>query len=752
MFGGDHEKVARDDLCVARDDLCVGHDLFVVGVDHEKVARNDLCVGRDDLCVGHDDLCVGRDLFMFGGDHEKVARNDLPVARGDLSVARLLDLGAVPDAGPPGALLRIIRLMCGIAGVFYFERDRPVDETLLDRATDVLKHRGPDGRGTHIDGSLGLGHRRLAIIDTSDLAAQPLSNEDRTVWIVFNGEIYNFESLKEELEKKGHKFRSRSDTETIVHLYEEMGERCVERLRGMFAFAIWDARKQRLLLARDRIGKKPLYVFRNEEQISFGSEIKSILEDPSVPREPELRALDLYFTYGYIPSPFTAFKGIEKLPPAHTLSVGRDGEAVLRRYWQLEMSPKRPVENAAQAEKIEDEILETLDEATRLRLISDVPLGAFLSGGVDSSAVVASMKRVGKGAVRTFSIGFEEKAYDESSYARLVAQHVGTDHTELTLKPDSLDAIERLAWHYGEPFADPSLLPTSAVSKLARSRVTVALSGDGGDEVFLGYERYMGMNLEEALERCPRLLRDLLYMRPWSPLLNALGIGRAVRLGDHLGFARWRRGAPIWDRYFPAIEVTAPRIKARLWSDDASRALGGHDAREWLRARIRASDGETWTEKCAHADFTTYLPDDICVKVDVASMAYGLETRAPLLDHVLVEKVARLPFALKMRGLRGKLVLKRALRSRLPKPILERKKMGFGVPIDHWFKGRFSQLLEEVLLDSRARERGILEPQGTLALIEEHRTRGGQQNVLFALLMMELWFKRYVDLPVGAPA
>jgi asparagine synthase (glutamine-hydrolysing) len=639
--------------------------------------------------------------------------------------------------------------VCGIAGVFHFDRDRRVDELLLDRATDVLAHRGPDGRGTHVDGSLGLGHRRLAIIDTSDAAAQPLSNEDGTVWIVFNGEIYNFLSLKEDLVRKGHKFRSRSDTETIVHLYEELGERCVEKLRGMFAFAIWDSRRERLFLARDRVGKKPLYFACTDDSFRFGSEIKAILEDPQVPREPELRALDLYLSFGYVPSPLTAFKGIEKLPPAHTLTIGRDGEPRLRRYWELDMSPKVPVETPAQAEKLEEEILATLDEATRLRMISDVPLGAFLSGGVDSSAVVASMKKAATGPVATFSIGFEEKAWDESSFARLVAQHIGTEHTELTLRPDSLDGIERLAWHYGEPFADPSLLPTSAVSKLARSKVTVALSGDGGDEVFLGYERYMGMNLEETLERCPRFVRDVMYMRPWAPVLNMLGIGRQVRLGDHLGFARWRRGAEIWDRYFPAIEVTSPRTKERLLSDDTFRSLGGHDARAWLRSKIRSSDGETWTEKCAHADFTSYLPDDICVKVDVASMAYGLETRAPLLDHLLIEKVARLPFSQKLRGLRGKLVLKRALRSRLPKAILERRKMGFGVPIAHWFRGGFTRLLEDVLLDSRARGRGIFEPQAVLALVREHERQGGQENVLFALLMLELWFRKFVDAPVA---
>jgi asparagine synthase (glutamine-hydrolysing) len=326
---------------------------------------------------------------------------------------------------------------------------------------------------------------------------------------------------------------------------------------------------------------------------------------------------------------------------------------------------------------------------------------------------------------------------------------VGTDHTELTLRPDALDGIERLAWHYGEPFADSSLLPTSAVSKLARGRVTVALSGDGGDEVFLGYGRYVTMRLEELLEKTPRFLREIAYLRPWAPVLNLLGIGRAVALGDNLGAARWRRTTPVPDRYFGPIECTTPEIKRQVFSGETSRALAGHDARDLLRARIQASDGENWTERCAHADFTTYLPDDICVKVDVASMAYSLETRAPLLDHVLIERVARLPFSMKMRGLTGKVVLKRAQRQRLPRVTLERKKMGFGVPIDVWFKGGFSRLLEDVLLSSRSRERGLLDPKGVRALIDEHKTRGGRQTPLFALLMLELWAQKFLD---GAPA
>jgi asparagine synthase (glutamine-hydrolysing) len=637
--------------------------------------------------------------------------------------------------------------MCGIAGVFHFAQDQPVDRELLDRSTDAIAHRGPDGRGTHIDGSVGLGHRRLAIIDTTDAASQPLSNEDGTVWIVFNGEIYNFQSLKEELEKKGHRFHSRSDTETIVHLYEEMGERVVERLRGMFAFAIWDKKKQQLFLPRDRIGKKPLHYWTDSQTLRFGSEIKAILEDPSVPREPDLQALSHYLTLGYVPSPETAFKGVRKLPPAHTLTVSRDGQLRIKRYWELSMGPKR----TDRLERIEEEILETLDEATKLRMISDVPLGAFLSGGIDSSAVVASMQRASTSPVRTFAIGFEEKAWDESSYARLVAEHVKTDHTELVLKPDSLEGIEKLSWHYNEPFADSSLLPTSAVSKLARSKVTVVLSGDGGDEVFCGYGRYTGVRVEERLDGMAAPLRALAKSRAGIAVLQGLGVGATNGLTDHLHAARWRSQLPMVERYLCQIEPTSPDTRRRVMAQDLVRALGGFDPRALLRDRIEKSDGETWTEKCAHADFTTYLPDDICVKVDVASMAYGLETRAPLLDHILVEKVARLPFALKMRGITGKWVLREALRARLPATTLTRKKMGFGVPIEVWFKGGFSKLLEDVLLDKKARERGVLDPQGVRGLIDEHKARGGQQYALFTLLMLEVWFRQWIDVAKTAP-
>ena len=640
--------------------------------------------------------------------------------------------------------------MCGITGLLYFDRDRKVDPGLLDRATDAIAHRGPDGRGVHLDGNVGLGHRRLAIIDTTDAASQPFSNEDGTVWIVFNGEIYNFQEFTDELKGKGHRFKSRSDTEVIVHLYEEMGERVVERLRGMFAIAIWDSRKRQLLLARDRVGKKPLYYRLDERAIRFGSEIKAILEDPTVPREPDPVALDRYLTYGYVPGPLTAFKGIQKLPPGSTLLVKEDGRHELRRYWQLSYGPKRRVESEADERKVEEEMLGVLDEATRLRMISDVPLGAFLSGGVDSSAVVASMRKVAGGSqVRTFSIGFDEKDYDESAYAATVARHLSTTHESLTLRPpvDTTKLLEKIAWHYGEPFADSSCVPTFAVSQLARARVTVALSGDGGDELFLGYGRYKATALEEKLDRSA-LLETLGTSRVGLYALLKLG---KRELANMLGHARSNplRGEL---RYLPKVEHFSPERKRLVCTKGfLDKVAPAGDARELVLQKIKASAGETLVERVAHADWETYLPDDILVKVDVASMAYALETRAPLLDHKLAELVAALPARLKMDGLTTKAFLKRALAPRLPHEILHRRKMGFGVPLEHWFRGSLAPLLEETLLSRRSLERGVLDEKGVRAMIDEHKRGTDWQYPLFNLLMLELWYRTWIDAKAPAP-
>ena len=643
--------------------------------------------------------------------------------------------------------------MCGIAGLLYFDPQRAVDAGLLDRMTDVLAHRGPDGRGTHRDGPLGLGHRRLAIIDLSPDGAQPMTNEDGTVWVALNGEIYNFQELRPQLEAKGHRFSSKSDTEVLVHGWEEWGERLVDRLRGMFAFAVWDARARRLFLARDRFGKKPLFYRLSEDGLWFGSEAKAILQDPAVPRVPDRLALHEYLTYGYVPGPRSAFEGIKKLPPAHTLTVEQDGRHRLAAYWALQLAPKHEGLGSSEADlrRAGERVSELLDEATRLRMISDVPLGAFLSGGVDSSAVVAAMCRQsprGAAGVRTFAIGFQEPEFDESGWAERVARHLGTDHRVLMLTPDGAAGLSRIAWHYGEPFADASCIPTFAVSALARRHVTVALSGDGGDELFCGYKRHVGTRLREKLQESHPWLRGALENRV---LIEALRRAGRTTLAVELSHGRWQGDIPPSDLYMTRVEHISPALKAELYADPLLLLTRGRDARERVRLAIAASRGETFTERCAHADAVTYLPDDILVKVDIASMAHGLETRAPLLDHVLAEYVARLPFALKMQRLVTKRALKRAIRDRVPGEVLTREKMGFGVPLEHWFRGGFRSLLQEVLLDPRALGRGLFRPEAVERLVSDHAAgRADHQNPLFVLLMLELWFRLWIDPPAGS--
>ena len=638
--------------------------------------------------------------------------------------------------------------MCGIAGLLHFDRSRVVSGDVLDRMTDVLAHRGPDGRGTYIDGPLGLGHRRLAIIDLSDDAAQPLTNEDQTVWVVANGEIYNFRALRAELEAKGHTFRSQTDCEVLVHLYEEEGEAMVERLRGMFAFALWDARAQRLLLARDRFGQKPLHYRLDQAGVHFGSEVKAILQDPAVPREPDLEVLDAYLTYGYVSGPRSAFRGIRRLPAGHTLSVEADGTHSLRCYWRLALGPK--LEGAeAEPRRVEARVRELLDEAVRLRMISDVPLGAFLSGGLDSSAVVSSMVQAADpSAVRTFSIGFAEGGFDETAYAAEVARHLGTTHDKLVLTRDAFAGLERVAWHYGEPFADSSCLPTFAVSKLAREHVTVVLSGDGGDELFCGYNRYVGTRAEMRVRGAPRSLRLLARNRVFIELLRCAG---RERLSGELAHGRVSRGISPSDYYLTRIQQHAPEVKRELYGPRLREVFQRRDARDIMRIALAASDGETFTERCAGADAITYLPDDILVKVDIASMAHGLECRSPLLDHELAEYVGRIPFVQKMHRLDTKLALRRAVGPRLPRSVLERSKMGFGIPLDRWLREGLADQVRDTLLAPEA-ERGYVRRDVVERMLREHQSGAyNHQNHLFSLVMMELWHRQWIDPAVLEP-
>jgi len=633
--------------------------------------------------------------------------------------------------------------VCGIAGVLHFAPGRHADADVLDAMTDRLAHRGPDGRGTHLDGPLGLGHRRLSIIDLSDDGRQPMSNEDGSIWVVLNGEIYDFQRLRDELIGKGHTFRSRTDTEVLVHLYEEEGEAMLERLRGMFAFALWDSRRGRLLLARDRFGQKPLFYQLDHRGLRFASSLTSLLADPEVSRTPDPVGIHLYLAYGYVPAPHTAFTGISKLPPGHSLSVTREGGSALRRYWQFRLGPKFSVPDRAAERRLEEELAHKLDEATRLRMVSDVPLGAFLSGGVDSSAVVASMVEANTGPVRTFSIGFEEEAYDERAYAAEVARHLGTEHTDLVLRPEDAVPLDEIAWHYGEPFADASALPTFAVSKLAREHVTVALSGDAGDELFLGYHRYTATAKEELVRRAPAPIRGLARNRV---ALSLLSRGGAPHLAAQLAHAGAYRHANPVDLYCTRLELCGEALRHELYSPGFGFATRGVDPRALVRGLAGASEGETLVERCAHADALTYLPDDILVKVDVASMAFGLECRSPFLDHDLAEFAGRLPSRVKMRRLVGKRVLKRAIAPRVPKTVLNRRKMGFGVPLEHWFRGGFETLLRDRLLSPEARARGLFRPDTVQRLVEEH-TRGVRdwRNALYPLLMLETWFQVCVD-------
>jgi len=641
--------------------------------------------------------------------------------------------------------------MCGICGIVGTGAGACFDGETIRRMRAVIEHRGPDDRGEYLAdfsagdrrGRVGLGHARLSIIDVAG-GHQPLANEDSRIWIVFNGEIYNFLEMRPALEARGHRFRTRCDTEVILHLYEDHGVECLRFLRGMFAFAIWDARSRTLFCARDRIGQKP-FVYRTEpERFLFASEAKALLQAEGVPREVCLPALHHFLTYQYVPHPLTMFEGIRKLPPAHYL-VWRDGRVELREYWRPRFAPVpgRRVEDCA------DRLRELLTESVRLRLISDVPLGAFLSGGIDSSIVVGLMAKLSSGPVRTFSIGFEEKRYDELEYARLVARHFGTEHMEFIVRPNAIEIIPRLVWHYDEPFADSSAIPTWYVSEVTRRHVKVALTGDGGDEGFAGYPRYLAVKLAAWFDRLPRPARAILSAPLWGKMpisveqktfrRRLLRLLLALRLPPRERYVRW---CAIFDDERKNA-LYAPALRETLAGDPSWRIF---DA-EYDKAPEADFIGQT-----TFVDYMRYLPDDLCCKVDVASMAHGLECRSPFLDHHLVEFIGTLPTDLKLRGLTGKYILRRAFADLLPRRILKRGKMGFGVPIAEWFRGDLKEYVRGVLLDRRTLERGYFDPGAVRSLVEEHIScRFDHGYRLWSLLMFELWHRTFLDGPPRPP-
>jgi asparagine synthase (glutamine-hydrolysing) len=563
-----------------------------------------------------------------------------------------------------------------------------------------------------------------------------MASPDGRLRIVFNGEIYNFQELRAELENKGHCFRSRTDTETILHLYEELGPRCLDRLSGMFAFAIWDTVDRTLFLARDRLGKKPLYYFSGTRAFFFASEPKAIRLDPSFRVQPDADAIHHVLTFGYVPPEGSAFKGLQKVPPAHYLQV-RDGAVTVRRYWQLLYEPKRP----GSADSAVEELNPLLERAVARRLVADVPIGALLSGGLDSSAVVALMRRQMSGPLMTFSIGFDEADYNELPYAREVARHFGTDHRELVVGPHHADLLPRLVWHYNEPYADSSALPTFVLCGLARESVTVALNGDGGDESFLGYQRYLGMHITSALDRVPGAVREAAaYAVKAVPLLGATATGSRLRkLTDALALDRWDRYGR-WTSYFDNEQ------KRALYTPEFAAQTASTDTFDRLRGALAASSARNAAEAAADADIQLYLPEDLLVKMDIASMAHSLEVRSPLLDQDVVEFAARLPRRLKLRGLTSKFLLRRAMAPVLPKAVLRRTKMGFGVPIDRWLRREWRDLAYDTLLSTRATGRGYFVPSEVRRYLDEHtRGRAQHQYRIWNLLMIELWHRTFVD-------
>ncbi|MBI4589252.1 MAG: asparagine synthase (glutamine-hydrolyzing) [Candidatus Rokubacteria bacterium] len=616
--------------------------------------------------------------------------------------------------------------MCGIAG-----RVGPRDPRLLRAMARILAHRGPDDEGFYEEGEVGLAARRLKIIDLVG-GHQPLANEDESCWLVFNGEIYNFQDLGDRLESKGHRFRSKTDGETILHLYEEEGDDCLRHLEGMFAFALWDRPRRRLLLARDPLGIKPLYYRLDAGRLAFASELKALLLDPACPREVDLEALALYLTFLYIPSPATIFRGIRKLPPGHAL-VFEDGCATLKAYWDLSFSPSRLGDRRA----AHAEVLAGLRESVKRHLISDVPLGVFLSSGMDSSTVVALMRGLGVGPIKTFTLDFEESSFSEAAGARVVAQAFGTEHHEFVVRPEVAELLPRLVWHLDEPLGDSSLIVTALVSELARREVTVALSGIGGDELFFGYPRYVGAKLARYYSMFPLALRRALGRL-------ARRIPDSARSDNPPGrLRRFLEAGPLpeAERYLAWVSFLAPEALAEL--------LAGHgpavDPRTLHLAHFHRCPATEVSDALLYVDLKTYLPDDLLMLGDKMSMASSLELRVPFCDRRLVELLARLAPAVRAPGLQLKPLLREIMAPLLPPEVLRRPKRGFSVPLTQWFRGPLKTLALDLLGEERLRA-GVLDPRAVGVLLRAH-LEGPRSyfDQLFALVVFQLWQATYLD-------
>jgi asparagine synthase (glutamine-hydrolysing) len=629
--------------------------------------------------------------------------------------------------------------MCGFVGKVYWGGDRRVNKEDLERMHKKIEHRGPDDAGTYINptGNVGLASRRLAIIDLSPAGHQPMSNADGTVWIAYNGEVYNFQSLRKDLEKKGYRFRSQSDTEVIIYLWEEYGVECLQFLRGMFAFALWDEQKKLLFMARDRVGKKPFKYYRGGNMLVFGSELKAFIDDPDVPREVDELAIHHYLAFQYAPHPMTGFKGIEKLPPAHYLLMdfsSGEPKVEMKRYWSLNYGQTLVLSEP----EWEERILAKLEESVRLRLISDVPLGAFLSGGVDSSAVVAMMAKNSSRPVKTFSIGFTFETFNELPYAKQVAEQYGTEHQEFTVEPNAIELLPELVYQYEEPYADSSALPTYILSRMTREHVTVALNGDGGDENFAGYPWYKILKMAAHYRKVPRPLRQLLGSAVAS-LHNAFP-SKLLRYGELSA-----RGSLFAQSYLHT-EILAyfnEPEKEKLYNKTFKEKTRAWPSEEYLERYYQRVDSKDPLSRALSTDMQSYLVDDLLVKVDIASMAHSLEARSPFLDHEFMEMAAQIPSNLKLRGGVSKYILKRAIKHHLPPALVYRKKQGFSAPIDHWFSTSLYDYAKEKLLEKNELFERIFDRQGLENIFKNREHIQWQGRQIWALLTLKLWYEAF---------
>lgn len=631
--------------------------------------------------------------------------------------------------------------MCGICGIIDNNLDGKAREWRLRKMCAELHHRGPDDLGVFVEENrpgVCLGHTRLSIIDLSGTGHQPMANEDETVWITFNGEIYNYKELKSGLENKGHKFKSHTDTETVIHLYEEYGQDCIGYLRGMFAFALWDKRKQILLLARDRVGKKPLLYYNNGNNFCFASEFTALLASGVVPKNINNQALHYYLTFGYIPAPLTVYQDVFKLLPGHIL-VLENNNLTVNPYWKLDYSEKIKISEDEAAK----EILRLLEESVKMRLYSDVPLGAFLSGVIDSSTIVAVMSRLSSDKIKTFSIGFEDSNYNELTYAREIAKMYNTDHHEFIVKPRAMEILPFLVERYGEPYADSSCLPTYYVARETKSYVTVALNGDGGDESFAGYERYQAMLISSFLNTMPFVIK------------NAIGVLSGI-IPDSLEaknrlrrMKRFSQGAflPFTKRYAKWVSIFDEHLKKELYSDDFVNRTSFSDVSDFIGVYLNNGIAPPLNllDSLLNADVHTYLPNDLLVKVDIASMANSLEARSPFLDHKLMEFAAKLPAAYKIKNGVKKYILKKAIKGLIPRKNIYRKKMGFGLPVGRWFRQDLKGFITDILLSDKSLNRGYFRPGVVRKIVHDH-TQGRKDYTfqLWSLLMLELWHIRFM--------